>query len=100
MKCHLCNISISYNEDDDNIAVKKDDLDFCLKCSEVYDFSVELDNSPVEEKIIEKPQKIVNKILCPKCKEEYNGNKCSKCDLINPLAIRKPKTKRKRRKKS
>ena len=91
IKCIKCDIEIN-NKDTKNIGIKCDDGTYiCIACNEITEF---LGNNKVVKKPIIKSKKKnthTNSIICPKCKESYNGKKCDKCNFANPLFIRKKK---------
>jgi len=93
--CHLCKKELE-NTNSENIEVKLEDGKFiCQPCHNVI-LLFNSDSSP-PKKLIEKKiePKIKSVAICVFCKSEYDGNKCLKCNKINPLLQRKKKKKKK-----
>lgn len=109
MKCYLCNETVilpsdaSNCIDSKNFAVKHGDNYMCTACRDVQilfdDTPIKVSREktkPVEKKIIVPKQP--PKYTCIKCQNIYEGSKCDKCQMLNPLFTRKKKNKKKKKK--
>jgi hypothetical protein len=108
MKCDNCNELLHDSNSNNNIinsknfAVKLNNGKIvCTACSDSISFINDLSDTKIRD--IPKKQTIIikteSKIMCINCNEIYSGNKCPKCQTINPLTIRKKKKKKKKKEK-
>ena len=88
MNCTICNIICikpdEKSKSSNNIANIRDGSIICNACISVIDMMGSTNKT--ESKIIKQEikTKIVNSILCPKCKESFSGQICG-CGFKNPL---------------
>jgi len=102
MKCNICHETIIVPDgeklvtDSRNIAVRDGDKIICLACSESL---MLFDDKPrqIKPKPKPPPKKEPPKYKCLKCQNLYEGNKCNQCQTMNPLFIRKGKSRRKKK---
>ena len=107
MKCNICKENIVLNNDSSNniicsrnFAVKFNDTYICTACNDAQ--MLFLDKPKIRRKKSEKKLQVIKKEItytCIKCKHVYKGSKCDKCNMINPLFVRKSKKKKKKKKK-
>jgi hypothetical protein len=107
-KCESCNCDIYIKEkiEDFSPGVQYKDKLYCSKCIEGIYFLEDIEHE-CEDEPIKKDESVKTKttsvqiLVCPTCKLtiETIDKKCSKCNKIHPLFIRKPKKKRNRKKK-
>ena len=107
MLCNICNVTIEISSDnvnERNIAILKNDVYVCLPCSDVIDFM----DTPKKKQIskntnndVKKDVKKENKkpvlFFCNNCKINYEGKNCHKCNMTNPLYLRKKKIGKKKK---
>lgn len=97
--CELCNCKIKkITTNNKELGTLYKNKWYCLKCVDVVMFMGD-NEKPIKEKPIKTLKVNDSKIKCPKCNLEIKGNKCEKCQMINPLLVRKKKIKRKLKKK-
>ena len=118
-RCYNCNIELN-DKDTKSIGIKVEskqcnlvDLDnieesnnqkyICLSCKEINDFliddNISVKNNKKKQDKIEnekKNKKNTENIICMNCNIYFEGIKCSKCNYINPLYVKKKKKKKKK----
>jgi len=108
MQCCLCNEILILPSDtfqateSKNFAVKYENKYICTGCHDVQLLFDDTPNKVSRKKIEPVKKKIIvfdqsPKYTCIKCQNIYEGSKCEKCQMLNPLFVRKIKNKKKKK---
>jgi|OM-RGC.v1.029078161 hypothetical protein len=109
IKCVLCGIEIKVDSDNNpkNIGLLRNNAYYCIPCYDVALFTEDLNDltspttKPVEKKETVTPKKTqsLSRACCYKCNKPYENNKCTDCNITNPLCLPRKKNKPKKKKK-